>query len=173
MLQRLFIWRIYLSKIVFLHSSRMPMSQIRRTGLATASLLAVMRDFRSGILTRKLWNQCVKPMGHGIISQLVKVAASQQIWLYFKNVHVIWCPSLKMWVWCAPLVSTGCLRPLIPPHSYMNISETLFSVPVGTVVHYQCFPGYKLEGPELLECMYNLIWSDTPPLCLDVEGKYH
>lgn len=64
----------------------------------------------------------------------------------------------------------GCLRPLIPPHSYMNISETEFSVPVGTVVHYQCFPGYKLEGPELLECMYNLIWSDTPPRCLDVEA---
>lgn len=54
----------------------------------------------------------------------------------------------------------------------MNISETEFSVPVGTVVHYQCFPGYKLEGPELLECMYNLIWSDTPPRCLDVEGEF-
>ncbi|TRY93623.1 hypothetical protein DNTS_027250 [Danionella cerebrum] len=66
--------------------------------------------------------------------------------------------------------SVCCLRPLIPPHSYMNISESKFSVPVGTVVHYQCFPGYKLEGAELLECMYNLIWSDTPPRCLDVEA---
>uniref|UniRef100_A0A671QVH6 Sushi domain-containing protein 4-like n=1 Tax=Sinocyclocheilus anshuiensis TaxID=1608454 RepID=A0A671QVH6_9TELE len=68
------------------------------------------------------------------------------------------------------LIISCCLRPLIPPHSYMNISETEFSVPVGTVVHYQCFPGYNLEGPEFLECMYNLIWSNTPPRCLDVEA---
>ncbi|XP_076834342.1 sushi domain-containing protein 4 [Brachyhypopomus gauderio] len=64
----------------------------------------------------------------------------------------------------------GCLRPLLPPHSYMNISEMEFSVPVGTLVRYQCFPGYKLEGSEFLECMYNLIWSDVPPRCLDVEA---
>ncbi|KAL2099315.1 hypothetical protein ACEWY4_005795 [Coilia grayii] len=64
----------------------------------------------------------------------------------------------------------GCLRPLINPHSYMtNLSETQFSVPVGTVVQYHCFPGYKLEGAETMECMYNLIWSSTPPRCLDVE----
>ncbi|KAG5265984.1 hypothetical protein AALO_G00248550 [Alosa alosa] len=63
----------------------------------------------------------------------------------------------------------GCLRPLINPHSYMNLSETQFSVPVGTVVQYHCFPGYKLEGAEMMECMYNLIWSSTPPRCLDVE----
>ncbi|XP_063040693.1 sushi domain-containing protein 4 isoform X2 [Engraulis encrasicolus] len=63
----------------------------------------------------------------------------------------------------------GCLRPLINPHSYMNLSETQFSVPVGTVVQYHCFPGYKLEGAETMECMYNLIWSSMPPRCLDVE----
>ncbi|XP_066526128.1 sushi domain-containing protein 4 [Hoplias malabaricus] len=71
--------------------------------------------------------------------------------------------------WDNQPICQGCLRPLIPPHSYMNISETEFSVPVGTVVHYQCYPGYKLEGAELLECMYSLIWSDVPPRCLDVE----
>ncbi|XP_062864030.1 sushi domain-containing protein 4 isoform X2 [Trichomycterus rosablanca] len=72
--------------------------------------------------------------------------------------------------WDNQPICQGCLRPLISPHSYMNISETEFSVPVGTIVHYQCFPGYKLEGAELLECMYNLIWSDVPPRCLDVEA---
>ncbi|XP_030643242.1 sushi domain-containing protein 4 [Chanos chanos] len=71
--------------------------------------------------------------------------------------------------WDNQPICQGCLRPLIPPHSYMNISETEFSVPVGTVVLYQCFPGYKLEGAALLECMYNLIWSHVPPRCLDVE----
>lgn len=60
---------------------------------------------------------------------------------------------------------------MVLPHSYINISEFGASFPVGTVVYYQCFPGYKLEGAEILECMYNLIWSDSPPRCLDVEGK--
>ncbi|XP_053568758.1 sushi domain-containing protein 4-like [Bombina bombina] len=64
----------------------------------------------------------------------------------------------------------GCLRPLVLPHSYINISEFDSSFPVGRVVYYQCFPGYKLEGAEYLECMYNLIWSDEPPRCLDVEA---
>nr|XP_027308877.1 sushi domain-containing protein 4 [Anas platyrhynchos] len=66
-------------------------------------------------------------------------------------------------------ICQGCLRPLVLPHSYINISEFESSLPVGTVVYYQCFPGYKLEGAEFLECMYNLIWSDSPPRCLDVE----
>ncbi|TSO25241.1 Sushi domain-containing protein 4 [Bagarius yarrelli] len=72
--------------------------------------------------------------------------------------------------WDNQPICQGCLRPLIPPHSYMNISDTQFSMPIGTVVHYQCFPGYKVEGAELLECMYSLIWSDVPPRCLDVEA---
>ncbi|NWJ03230.1 SUSD4 protein, partial [Crypturellus undulatus] len=63
----------------------------------------------------------------------------------------------------------GCLRPLALPHSYVNVSERASSFPVGAVVYYQCFPGYRLEGAALLECTYNLIWSDSPPRCLDVE----
>ncbi|XP_069464724.1 sushi domain-containing protein 4 isoform X2 [Ambystoma mexicanum] len=66
-------------------------------------------------------------------------------------------------------VCQGCLRPLVLPHSFINISEFKSSFPVGRVVYYQCFPGYKLEGAEFVECMYNLIWSDSPPKCLDVE----
>ncbi|XP_078505963.1 sushi domain-containing protein 4 isoform X3 [Lissotriton helveticus] len=66
-------------------------------------------------------------------------------------------------------VCQGCLRPLVLPHSFINISEYKSSFPVGRVVYYQCFPGYKLEGTEFIECMYNLIWSESPPKCLDVE----
>ncbi|XP_018599396.1 sushi domain-containing protein 4 isoform X2 [Scleropages formosus] len=71
--------------------------------------------------------------------------------------------------WANLPICQGCLRPMVPPHSYVNLSETEFSLPVGTVVHYQCFPGYKLDGTELLECMYSLIWSSVPPRCLEVE----
>ncbi|XP_048452603.1 sushi domain-containing protein 4 [Rhincodon typus] len=64
----------------------------------------------------------------------------------------------------------GCLKPQVFPHSYINVSDSLTLFPVGSVLRYQCFPGYKLTGPELLECMYNLLWSSSPPQCLDVEA---
>ncbi|XP_030051833.1 sushi domain-containing protein 4 [Microcaecilia unicolor] len=64
----------------------------------------------------------------------------------------------------------GCPRPLVLSHSYINISESESSFPEGRVIFYQCFPGYRLEGSEFVECMPNLIWSDSPPRCLDVKG---
>ncbi|XP_078069763.1 sushi domain-containing protein 4 [Mustelus asterias] len=64
----------------------------------------------------------------------------------------------------------GCLKPQVFPHSYVNVSDSLSPFPVGSILRYQCFPGYKLSGPELLECMYNLLWSASPPRCLDVEA---
>uniref|UniRef100_A0A8C6YA68 Sushi domain containing 4 n=1 Tax=Naja naja TaxID=35670 RepID=A0A8C6YA68_NAJNA len=66
-------------------------------------------------------------------------------------------------------ICQGCLRPLLLPHSFTNISQFKSSFPIGSMIYFQCFPGYKLEGAEFLECMYNLIWSDSPPRCLDVE----
>ncbi|XP_077196481.1 sushi domain-containing protein 4 isoform X2 [Paroedura picta] len=80
------------------------------------------------------------------------------------NGSLSWKPSDK-----PVCLEEGCLRPLALPHSYINISEFESSFPVGTMIYYQCFPGYKLEGTEFLECMYNFIWSDSPPRCLDVE----
>ncbi|XP_072406842.1 sushi domain-containing protein 4 isoform X3 [Chiloscyllium punctatum] len=65
----------------------------------------------------------------------------------------------------------GCLRPQVFPHSYINVSDSLTPFPVGSVLRYQCFPGYKLTGSAILECMYNLLWSSSPPQCLDVEDQ--
>ncbi|XP_032173438.1 sushi domain-containing protein 4-like [Mustela erminea] len=63
----------------------------------------------------------------------------------------------------------GCLRPLASSNGYANISELQTSFPVGTVISYHCFPGYKLEGAEHLECLHSLIWSTSPPRCLALE----
>ncbi|XP_039197615.1 sushi domain-containing protein 4 isoform X2 [Crotalus tigris] len=80
------------------------------------------------------------------------------------NGSLSWKPSDK-----PVCLQEGCLRPLLLPHSFTNISQFKSSFPVGSMIYFQCFPGYKLEGAEFLECMYNLIWSDSPPRCLDVE----
>ncbi|KAG8504718.1 Sushi domain-containing protein 4, partial [Galemys pyrenaicus] len=68
-------------------------------------------------------------------------------------------------------ICQGCLRPLTSSNGYVNISEFQTSFPVGTVISYHCFPGFKLEGPEYLECLHNLIWSSSPPRCLALEGN--
>ncbi|OBS64715.1 hypothetical protein A6R68_06740, partial [Neotoma lepida] len=60
-------------------------------------------------------------------------------------------------------ICQGCLRPLASSNGYVNISEFQTSFPVGTVIAYRCFPGFKLEGSEYLECLHNLIWSSSPP----------
>ncbi|XP_032173437.1 sushi domain-containing protein 4-like [Mustela erminea] len=64
---------------------------------------------------------------------------------------------------------SSCLRPLASSNGYANISELQTSFPVGTVISYHCFPGYKLEGAEHLECLHSLIWSTSPPRCLALE----
>ncbi|XP_055465485.1 sushi domain-containing protein 4 [Psammomys obesus] len=66
-------------------------------------------------------------------------------------------------------ICQGCLRPLASSNGYVNISEFQTSFPVGTVIAYRCFPGFKLEGSEYLECLHNLIWSSSPPRCLALE----
>lgn len=66
-------------------------------------------------------------------------------------------------------ICQGCLRPLASSNGYVNISEFQTSFPVGTVISYRCFPGFKLEGSEYLQCSPNLLWSASPPRCLALE----
>lgn len=40
----------------------------------------------------------------------------------------------------------------------------------GTVVTYQCYPGYQVVGAELLMCQWDLTWSGDLPSC--ERGEY-
>lgn len=35
----------------------------------------------------------------------------------------------------------------------------------GTVVTYQCYPGYQVVGPSVLMCQWDLTWSEDLPSC--------
>lgn len=35
----------------------------------------------------------------------------------------------------------------------------------GTVLTYQCEPGYELLGSDILTCQWDLSWSAAPPAC--------
>ena len=39
----------------------------------------------------------------------------------------------------------------------------------GTVVTYQCYPGYELAGSEILMCQWDLTWSGDVPKCEEGE----
>lgn len=41
----------------------------------------------------------------------------------------------------------------------------------GTVVTYQCYPGYELVGSEILMCQWDLSWSGDVPKCEEGERK--
>ncbi|XP_035872112.1 sushi domain-containing protein 4 isoform X3 [Phyllostomus discolor] len=68
-------------------------------------------------------------------------------------------------------ICQGCLRPPAYSNGYVNITEYQTSFPVGTVISYHCFPGFKLDGSAYVECLHNLIWSSSPPQCLSLEGQ--
>lgn len=34
--------------------------------------------------------------------------------------------------------------------------------PTPTYLHYQCYPYYKLEGPERVYCLANGLWTQVP-----------
>ncbi|CAM5117550.1 unnamed protein product, partial [Eretmochelys imbricata] len=35
----------------------------------------------------------------------------------------------------------------------------------GTVLTYQCEPGYDIVGSDILTCQWDLAWSNSPPTC--------
>lgn len=41
----------------------------------------------------------------------------------------------------------------------------------GTVITYQCYPGYELVGSEILMCQWDLSWSGDVPRCEEGEKK--
>lgn len=35
----------------------------------------------------------------------------------------------------------------------------------GTVITYQCYPSFRLQGSEILMCQWDLTWSGDVPVC--------
>lgn len=57
-------------------------------------------------------------------------------------------------------------------NSWVNLTETnrgLF--PVGTVLQYNCDPGYLPDGPSILTCTTSGRWSSEPPQCIRSGGE--
>ncbi|XP_026159361.1 sushi domain-containing protein 4-like isoform X2 [Mastacembelus armatus] len=77
--------------------------------------------------------------------------------------------------WDGPMqmtcVSQGCVRPSLVQHGSTNLTDTNRSLfPVGTVLQYNCDPGYLPAGPSILTCTTLGRWSSQPPHCVRSDG---
>uniref|UniRef100_A0A3Q3VU77 Sushi domain-containing protein n=1 Tax=Mola mola TaxID=94237 RepID=A0A3Q3VU77_MOLML len=69
------------------------------------------------------------------------------------------------------MVSTGqglgCERPYMVQNSWVNLTEANMGLfPVGTVLQYNCDPGYLPDRPSILTCTTIGRWSSEPPQCI-------
>ncbi|KAF4083898.1 hypothetical protein AMELA_G00122670 [Ameiurus melas] len=65
------------------------------------------------------------------------------------------------------VLSQGCVRPFSIQHGQVNVTETnRGSFPVGTVLQYSCDSGYTVDGPSIVMCTRESLWSSGPPRCL-------
>uniref|UniRef100_A0A3P8UI24 E-selectin n=1 Tax=Cynoglossus semilaevis TaxID=244447 RepID=A0A3P8UI24_CYNSE len=73
--------------------------------------------------------------------------------------------------WDGPMeiscVSQGCVRPSTVQHGSTNLTDSNRSLfPVGTVLQYDCDPGYLPAGPSVITCTSLGLWSSDPPRCV-------
>ncbi|XP_061599523.1 sushi domain-containing protein 4-like [Cololabis saira] len=73
--------------------------------------------------------------------------------------------------WDGPMeiscVKKGCIRPAMVQHSSTNLTDTNMNLfPLGTVLQYNCDPGYLLAGRSILTCTTLGDWSSEPPRCI-------
>ncbi|XP_035255204.1 seizure protein 6 homolog isoform X2 [Anguilla anguilla] len=55
--------------------------------------------------------------------------------------------------------------PAVPPIEFGWKSSSHPSLVRGSVLTYQCQPGYDMVGPDIIACQWDLSWSSSPPTC--------
>uniref|UniRef100_A0A8B9GSD6 Sushi domain containing 4 n=1 Tax=Astyanax mexicanus TaxID=7994 RepID=A0A8B9GSD6_ASTMX len=69
--------------------------------------------------------------------------------------------------------ASSCVRPFSIQHGRVNVTETnRGSFPVGTVLQYSCDSGYTVDGPSIVICTREGLWSSGTPLCLHNSYQY-
>ncbi|KAJ8347357.1 hypothetical protein SKAU_G00287580 [Synaphobranchus kaupii] len=55
--------------------------------------------------------------------------------------------------------------PALPPIEFGWRRSSHPSMVRGSVLTYQCQPGYDMVGPDIIACQWDLSWSNSPPTC--------
>lgn len=56
--------------------------------------------------------------------------------------------------------------PILPPIEFGWSSSSHPSLVRGSVLTYQCQPGYDIVGSDIITCQWDLSWSNNPPTCV-------
>uniref|UniRef100_A0A8C7IFK7 Seizure related 6 homolog like 2 n=1 Tax=Oncorhynchus kisutch TaxID=8019 RepID=A0A8C7IFK7_ONCKI len=59
--------------------------------------------------------------------------------------------------------------PALPQIEFGWISSSHTSPVRGSVLTYQCQPGYDISGSDIITCQWDLSWSNSPPTCIKVQ----
>ncbi|XP_059204493.1 seizure protein 6 homolog isoform X1 [Centropristis striata] len=59
--------------------------------------------------------------------------------------------------------------PTLPQIDFGWISSSHSSPVRGSVLTYQCQPGYDISGSDIITCQWDLSWSSSPPTCVKVQ----
>ncbi|KAK6299996.1 hypothetical protein J4Q44_G00300290 [Coregonus suidteri] len=59
--------------------------------------------------------------------------------------------------------------PALPQIEFGWISSSHSSPVRGSVLTYQCQPGYDISGSDIITCQWDLSWSNSPPTCIKVQ----
>uniref|UniRef100_A0A8C5ER83 Uncharacterized protein n=1 Tax=Gouania willdenowi TaxID=441366 RepID=A0A8C5ER83_GOUWI len=59
--------------------------------------------------------------------------------------------------------------PVLPHIEFGWISSSHSSPVRGSVLTYQCQPGYDISGSDIITCQWDLSWSSSPPTCVKVQ----
>lgn len=78
------------------------------------------------------------------------------------------CNFLIRSMWCAE-VEPNDTCPTLPQIEFGWISSSHYSPVRGSVLTYQCQPGYDISGTDIITCQWDLSWSSSPPTC--VKGR--
>uniref|UniRef100_A0A8B9JNW2 Seizure 6-like protein 2 n=1 Tax=Astyanax mexicanus TaxID=7994 RepID=A0A8B9JNW2_ASTMX len=59
--------------------------------------------------------------------------------------------------------------PTLPPVEFGWSSSSHPSLVRGSVLTYQCQPGYDIVGSDIITCQWDLSWSNSPPTCVKIQ----
>nr|XP_039315919.1 P-selectin isoform X3 [Saimiri boliviensis boliviensis] len=86
--------------------------------------------------------------------------------LLLVGASVLECLATGNWSSVAPeCQASKCPELFAPEQGNLDCSDTHGEFNVGSTCHFSCNKGFKLEGPNNVECTISGRWSATPPTC--------
>ncbi|XP_032147331.1 P-selectin isoform X2 [Sapajus apella] len=107
---------------------------------------------------------CVQPLGRSSYKSTCQFMCDEGFSL--SGPERLDCTPLGHWTDSPPTCEASkCPELFAPEQGNLDCSDTRGEFNVGSTCHFSCNNGFKLEGPNNVECTISGRWSATPPTC--------